>query len=78
MGPGDPETSEGEISPMRESSGIQRSFLEEAIPRGTQGMNNNPRGEAQELTVCFWQRVRRGKQSAVSHDPSRELKVKCG
>lgn len=45
--------SKEEIPPMREGSGLQKTFLEEAIPIRTQGANNNPQGKAEEAASVF-------------------------
>lgn len=70
--------SEGEILPMRESSGMQKTFLEEVTLTGTQGLNDNPQGEAEEGESTFQAGRLHVRPSAVSHNPSRELKVKHG
>lgn len=45
--------SKEEIPSMREGSALQKTFLEEVIPSGTQGMHNDSQGKAEEAASVF-------------------------
>lgn len=63
---------------MREGGRFEETFLEEVIPSGTHGTAHHPPGQAEEAERVFLAAGTAWSWSAVSRDPSQELKVQPG